>query len=555
MKYELSLSHGLYNAGVLGLIRILENAGKSQFINISQYSDLLTIDSKAFENFEWDYYNFFKTIYGERTTTSKLINAYKILLPDEEDFEDKFKEWEKKYVTKINQKTGAYASAYTIVKESRNDSFNVIAEVKEIKKEKNSKERYSLYEQIINYLDRHRDVFMYKNIAYTLLDSYWGNISFFNSSKVKSDMMLEYKTEFVDTIEISSQNIDSSGKYECNECFTRFKKNHVEATGTWLSDVGVDYKRKPSHYWNYKVHEAVCPLCKLVYSCIPAGFFTLNRKGLFINVNSSVNDLIQMNSPLTELAKYETFDSYQEMSYGQILRHLNTAYDQSTIESALTNVQVIRREGSSSDDLKYHIDHLGQLQLNVLKECQRELNYYQHKYYEENDRFINLYTEVLGMVSNGENLYRKIAYFLRTTPSKGKFKKTMKLLPLLRIQTVMTSYRTCGMKGERNLIETNKKKVYVMYQKGIEMRKTQNLPAEELDNKWRGLVYQLTNALQAQNKEAFMDRILRLYTSQSKAVPTLFLEMLNDKEALMNYGYAYIIGLKGEEMNVAKEDN
>lgn len=313
--------------------------------------------------------------------------------------------------------------------------------------------------------------------------------------------------------------------------------------------MGVDYKRKPSHYWDFKVHETICPVCKLVYSCVPAGFFTINWNGLFINVNSSIKNLKTMNNSDASLTSYQSYEHYQEMSYGQVLRHVGLAFDQTIQTFHLTNIQIIRREGTRVKDLKYHMEHLGHLQLHLLKCCEKDIGYYKHRYYERYEQSHNIYTALLKKIANGENLYDLIAYLTRTPSEKSKYKKTARLLPLLNIQTAIDAYGQQGLKGVNKVLETSKKKTYVMYQKGLEMRKSYSpLQGKELEDKLKGLIYQLTNGLQARNKNAFIDRILRLYTSQSKAVPTLFLEMLNDEALLMNYGYAYIIGLKGEEM-------
>lgn len=555
MTHELRLSHGLYNAGLLGFIRIIEKAGKAHYLDYDQANDSLKLDIKALEGFEKDYYNYFNSVYGEGTTTYKMIAGYKTLVAGSETFEEAFKGWEEKYIPKLTQKTGAYASAYEIIKSTKNDNFDPISEIKLAKKEKkDSKKYYDLLSPVISYLDTYRDIFIYKNLAYTILDSYWSGVSFLAPKKVKNDMDKSYKEDFISPIFLADEQIDVNGKYECNECFTRFKKNQVEATSTWVKDMGVDFKRKPSHYWNFKVSEGVCPLCKLIYSCIPGGFFTINRKGMFINVNSSFGDLISMNSHSKEVASYESYDSYQEMSFGQVMRYVDIAFDETIQKGHLSAIQLIRREGSSSSDLKYRIEHLGEKQLRILKDCQRELTYYKNRYYQEHDAFVSIYTEIVQNISNGQHLYKMLAYLIRTPNEKSKLKKSVRLLPLLNIETTMSFYRDQGVKGGNKVLEANKKKTYVMFQKGLEMRKNQaNLSEEEIDNKFKGLIYQLTNALQARNKEAFMDRILRLYTSQSKTVPTLFLDMLNSEEALMTYGYAYIIGLKGEEIKENKE--
>lgn len=95
MTHELRLSHGLYNAGLLGFIRIMEKAGKTHYLAYDQAGDSLKLDIKALEGFEKDYYNYFNSVYGEGTTTYKMIAGYKTLVAGSETFEEAFKDWEK----------------------------------------------------------------------------------------------------------------------------------------------------------------------------------------------------------------------------------------------------------------------------------------------------------------------------------------------------------------------------------------------------------------------------------------------------------------------------
>ena len=51
-----------------------------------------------------------------------------------------------------------------------------------------------------------------------------------------------------------------------------------------------------------------------------------------------------------------------------------------------------------------------------------------------------------------------------------------------------------------------------------------------------------------------MDIIIRLYTSSRLDVPNGFVDMLQDREKFNQYGYAFILGLKGSHY-VSKEEN
>lgn len=191
MQYELRLSHGLYNAGLLGLIRILEAAGKGHLLDYNPSGDTLTLDTEGLEGFEDDYYTYFKGKHGEGTITYKLIQAYKTMDVGAEGFEDQLKKWEKDYVTRISQKDkGPYNDGYVIVKETLGDDFDVYNHINYLKdqEEKDAVKRYALYQPIIDYLDRHRDIFIYKNLAHTILESYWGRISFFHRDNKQKDI-------------------------------------------------------------------------------------------------------------------------------------------------------------------------------------------------------------------------------------------------------------------------------------------------------------------------------------------------------------------------------
>ena len=103
-----------------------------------------------------------------------------------------------------------------------------------------------------------------------------------------------------------------------------------------------------------------------------------------------------------------------------------------------------------------------------------------------------------------------------------------------------------------------KKKIHLSYfagKSGDEMRKIIiganndiNLSEEEnkeADNKLRGLVYQLINAVYTNNRDIFFSNITRLYTGMNISIPTIFTNIFEDDEYFKEIGFAYILGLKG----------
>jgi len=551
---ELRLSHSLYNAGILGLIKILDFAGKEETYQHVRGDNKIIIKKEALDDFEKDYYKFFEAKYGHQMVIQKIINDYENLDFDNPDGEKNVKEWAE-YITK-KLKSASYKSAYKIIEDFRDDKFSVLDALKDFIRESDSEGKKEKASQIMVYLKKHKDVFMYKNIIYNIINNYWSGISFFGTANVKKEMDGELKKAFVDTAAIALENHYEEGAYECDECYNRFRKKTIDGIkvidgiSTWLKDYGADYKKKSSHYWNFKLNQEICGMCKLVYSCIPAGFFNFYRKGFFVNVSSSIEDLIAFNQPNTNTFEAKNFEDYEDMSYGQIVSKVIEGTDEMRIESALNNIQIVKRVGSSNDDMKYHIENLGKRELHIISRSFNLIKSLRTMYIYDTEAksYIYPYSNVMENLANGKNLYPEILKIVRLSTRKGARARNVidGVCNMIKIQVVQSSYiRNNG--GDNEMLEKNLKKIDVMYNKGLEARMFLNGKEDEINNKLRGLIYQLTNALQASNISMFMDRLIRLYSSYNKPVPRLILDMIKDENDFLNYGYAYVMGLRGKE--------
>lgn len=94
-----------------------------------------------------------------------------------------------------------------------------------------------------------------------------------------------------------------------------------------------------------------------------------------------------------------------------------------------------------------------------------------------------------------------------------------------------------------------------MRNSGYELRKVimagKNVTSDEC---LRGTIYQLLNALSVKNEEKFMDIVIRLYSSSKLLIPDGFVYMLGNKERFQEYGYAFVLGLKGSHPDNKKEE-
>ena len=54
---------------------------------------------------------------------------------------------------------------------------------------------------------------------------------------------------------------------------TKFNDDPVKISNySWIVDGGIDSERKTSVFWDFVRDDYMCPMCALVYSCMPLGF-------------------------------------------------------------------------------------------------------------------------------------------------------------------------------------------------------------------------------------------------------------------------------------------
>ena len=162
--------------------------------------------------------------------------------------------------------------------------------------------------------------------------------------------------------------------------------------------------------------------------------------------------------------------------------------------------------------------------------------------------FLNVYESSIENLINYNNQYRLINRLIKASIETESILSRAVLVFKMQVRTFII------MRGKGENTEMNVKS---MANSGYKLRKA-ILAAKgvepDADECMRGTIYRLTNALSVGNTERFMDMIIRLYTSSRLDVPNGFIDMLQDREKFNQYGYAFILGLKGSHY-VSKEEN
>ena len=555
-KIRLEMSDWLYNAALVGFINILEHSDVS--IDISK--NYMEFDESALENFEDRYFNFLFDKYGSFVVYSQIISKREILenyLNNLEIFDEKKLDNLNDIIEYVKSKISrnSYKAAYPyisleldLVKEEKN--------LKKIKPRKGEspldkadeiKEQLLLLLKIIDNLcsKEGKKYLMAKDFIYSFTNAFLSGVALWGKTDAAKDPYLVYKDYFIEpTTNYLSKN-KKTYKLFCTVCNRPVKGIKVKNESydlTWINNTGVDGNRKSSHYWNYNNDTAICPICNLVYSCIPAGFTLINGKGFFINNNNDLRELHNVNK--FQIDKETKIEDLESLSYYNVIdsmRHTDIAI----MDKEIQNIQII----------KYDIENpVRPYTFNVLS---KEMLYIIHNNREylktllklrvkiSKDYWLNVYQEILKRLYNSESLFDLIGEL---------FKLGVNSYYLYLILQINTDF----LGGRMKLIQKEdlSKKVDLSRYFGLKLREIYLQKGNE--KKIEGLSYRLLNAIKTKNSSRFADVLINAYMYAGEEIPSIFIDTLKEKELLQSYGYGFLLGLQGSNMkknNDKKEDN
>lgn len=533
----------LKNASIVGIIKVLRNKRKSNE-NIEIASNYIQFDSSMLEDFEEAYFETIFEEYGKKGSWNKLtgsIDTIEVLKKEAVTFENIEKLNKIIEDTKKIIKSSSYKSAYILIEDGKWIESKE-SELKKINcKKKDNPENHkdsvlvqlNLMEDIIKWFNR-KDVkrlILAKNVMYDYIQPFWNNVSILLKTNNKKDMYKLYKSDFIDsTINYIVSNRDKY-KNNCFTCDNKIKKlNKPDAFDlTWLVKTGVDMSRKSSHFWNMNGDAYICPVCNLLYSCLPIGFKTINNKGIFINFNHNINVLYQAN--VVKMNEEISFSQLENLSYYNVINSMDHVYSQN-IEKEFENIQVVKIDGNNS--LRpYSFSILSPNIMKVIYRNKKNLEYLikinvkiTEKYY------INLYNEVINRIYEGKNLFDLINKLLFMYLD-GKFNNIKAIRNIIIINNFLLG-------GKAMKIDDISK--FERY--GYELRKSYF--EKNAESKLIGIVYRLLNSIKTKDSSKFMDTTINSYMYLGKSIPKGFSLALSDSDRLQNIGYAFILGLQGE---------
>jgi len=519
-KIRVGLGDWQFNAGVVGLYNILKHAGENYQIS-HQY---IEFDEKALNDFENKYYDYLIKTYEKTTNYYEIKDKLKTLINLWAEREKNNNLYEK-YLQDINTKLDN--SPYRKIRKTipkrqlniKNINLNVLTKLDKMLKEDKTE---ILKKECIGYYNQQSGV---SNVPKAIVDKYI-NTNMLNLQKTCGDLK-KYMEED-----------KSNSKIECFICGNKLKKNGKGLN--FLLNTYFDAERKKSHIWNLISDIEICPVCELVYCCIPAGFVTVYGKGLFINGNTSVEDLINLNTVVkTEVLKTLDENISSSLTYRALITAINKQ-DISKTQYKLQDVQIIRYENN-----RYRFNILSKNVLRVIRNSEKDLEALMNAYYREGKMRFNIYDITIDRLLNNYNMftliYKLLMYKLTESDSIDTY---YNMSHVMNLNYININYLK-GVEG-MDKVKENKAIVKDARSYGYHLRKKYLEKDKEADKtKIRGMSYRMLNALKTKNAEMFMHNVITSYMYIGEEIPSKLTMALESEEDLGIIGYAFVTGLNG----------
>ena len=552
-KYVITLGDFLKNAGIVGFRYMLEaaDAKEDSDFGITQDGQGLWIDMDFALNADWtdmyfkacvQYFGPFTVYQGVLDRISKCIDKIQIgkWNPGKEEKEDlKF----------INDKllSNSYQAGFENIKHDiemqevyqilKKDKLNDKLDVTDLEKRLIDLEKFLQQPKC-------RETFIMKSVIYTYINRFWSGKCFLLRANAKKDMRELFEKDFSEPFRKYLKTDHVKAKDLCIDCGEPMNTKE-KVSIAFMNEIGDDFTRKRSAFWNCKADAFLCPACAFVYALSPLGFRLFANKFVFVNINNNINALIDANSKSRkssmdgEKKENERYSAWFAESINILLKEKLQGF---------SNIQVILR-GIKAED-KYFLSIVNKRMLKTISRpsVATALQWLaKSPNAKVKNEFLNVHEAVIANLFQQRNQYQLLNRLLRESIENESFSFYVNC-----IYEIQLWYGIVDKNEKRKEIIMN---CGIMKKSGADLRKViMQAKGTSSGDCLRGTVYQLLNALYVNNVWRFLDIVLRLYNSYGSRknengpellIPTGMVEVLEDKGKFRDYGYAFIIGLDG----------
>jgi len=322
----------------------------------------------------------------------------------------------------------------------------------------------------------------------------------------------------------------------CNKYTKKYELNNA------ITQVIGFNKDNSNWIWGfYDSKVKICPLCALIYTCAVHGmaFIKKSIKGeyktyfYFLNRNADLKTMYQsLMLYIEEMRKKEN----ENKPYYTLLREITIKLIKTKAESFIGNIHFIEikenefgGQGTKSYNI-YNFNITPELAEFVYKISSEEIP--KGKYINK-DVYIDVTEEIIKKTLDQSLSYSDLNCYFDIYIRQSVF------YSLYKIRNYILKYINHYKGGNSMNYETIVKKGFG---NGIEI--SQKIDSQ---NKLKGIAYQLLNDLKIGDKNAFMDKYLRLSMSYDVSIRLGSNNELTDTDSFMQFGYSFINGLLSKQ--------
>ena len=532
-KYLVTMGDFLKNAGIVGLNYMLDmsdaESGKDYGIKMQNrpvdglelYEQGLWLDEDFVQQCDWTgmYFDACVNYYGDSTVYKGILDRInKIICKIDNDQwkPDKLVKEDKEDIKFINDKllSNSYKAGFENIRnEVYGSEIYVNLQQNKLNAKSTSQELKQRLEGIKNFImqPKCKETFVMKSVIYNYINRFWDGKCFLLRANAKKDMRILFEQDFTKPFKEYIRTNHDKDKDMCIDC-GRPMGNKERVSIAFMKDMADDLARKKSAFWNCKVE-----------------------------------------------AEKKEAERYTQWFARMLKQLMDCKVEQ------LNNIQVILKGTDEKDKYIFSVISNEALQTFNDEKVRKALEYLgEYPYTRIGADYLNIYENVVMNIlkhRSQELLLKKVLKNNLDSDNAGQIVTAYWIYVVMLYSALVKKDKDLQGNGGK-VIEMGS--ITVM-DSGFALR-TAILSSKGAkdDECIKGTIYQLLNALSTRNTGKFLDIVMRLYCTckvpaevgqaDKLVIPREFVYIQKNQELFEEYGYAFVLGLKGCRQNKKNEE-
>ena len=335
----------------------------------------------------------------------------------------------------------------------------------------------------------------------------------------------------------------------CTVCSERPAKKGINYSTTLSSFSGFNEDNLNFIYLYTKNKQLpICEICNTILFSAPLGLIPVgnyySNNFLFINNSASVEELFKDNQRLENiLSRGEDNFLVEFFTEKLILAHEETS------PLTLSGISVIELEAQKPRVRNFNVSYEKARFFTDRKLIEKLKSLSKAGFRLKGSREIKIYNlleeVVKQLLSDSVSfgfVYRLLRYYLRSSQQKGDVTVFFSPSHVFSVLNIYFRYLKTFDGGDMGTLE--ERELWQAWGKGAELRRLFKQAGQE--NKIDSVAFKLLNALRTSNFPRFMDILLRIYAGYSKEAPAFLVKGAKNPEIFQLLGYSFITGFLGE---------